>query len=271
MSGLRGLRCALTYFLPCVRDRRSESNWRTATHLAECKPNVRNGNADTYYRRKLRRFAKSSKTVVLFRERVARSGTTAITRHQLDDSDLSRPDMLGVAPQHGCSRSGPPTTAGLRGSVAGDELTRDVNGLAAALRKVMAPCGPIRSVFDSSKALLNQEMLAGSSFIVLTVDGRHAPIRLRSGVTRFATSLGGDREWRVVERLEELAPRIGRIRRVSRSRPVERQRYGPSFGQQQCTDQVTDVVRQPRFEMIEAHAVDARLARSAYYFDANQG
>src|SRR5262245_20964600 len=114
-------------------------------------------------------------------------------------------------------------------------------------------------------------MLAGSSFIVLTVDGRHAPIGLRSAVTRFATSLGGDREWRVVERLEELAPQIGRIRPASRARPVERQRYGPSFGQQQCTDQVADVVRQPRFEMIETHAVDARLARSPYYFDANQG
>jgi hypothetical protein len=32
-----------------------------------------------------------------------------------------------------------------------------------------------------------------------------------------------------------------------------------------------NVLRQPRFETIEAHAVDARLARSPYYFDANQG
>src|SRR5262245_5569799 len=146
-----------------------------------------------------------------------------------------------------------------------------MNGLAAALSKVMAPCGTIRPVFDSGEALLNQEMLAGSSFIVLTIDRRDAPIGLRSAVTRFATPLGGDREWRVVVRLEELAPPIGGIRRASRRRPVERQRHGPSFGQHQSTDQGADVVRQPRFEMIETHAVDARLARSPYYFDANQG
>src|SRR5262245_42721224 len=114
-------------------------------------------------------------------------------------------------------------------------------------------------------------MLADSSFVILAVDGRHAPIVFRSTVTGFVTPFGGDRAWRDVVRLEELAPQIGRIRCASRPRRVERQRYGPSFGQQQCTDQVADVVRQPGFEMIEAHAVNARLARSPYHFDANQG